>query len=332
MQKYVAGLLACGAAVPWGASSVAASPLPTWNFTYTYNGQPYTDTFVGTNPASGPVTTTVPVYLFPVALTYGGFTADPTGQVKGLPKGATVITSTAASPLFSTGVDFQADGTDIGNTQYTDAFQKMSLWTPGGSATGYHVLLGQSKIQKVLKLTVPKNKGALGRPLGGIKVIEADIDWFDQQIRADLSKHNMPANALAIFITTQTYLTESGACCIGGYHAVTSSGLTYTAATYIVAAGNAAIFAQDVSALSGEIATWLTNPFATNNSPCGAYDVGYGAYGEPNYGNFPYKLGGITYHLHDAATPAYFGAPPGYPLGGYFSFQGNKLTVCEGSP
>ncbi len=117
-----------------------------------------------------------------------------------------------------------------------------------------------------------------------------------------------------------------------GYHAVTGVGLTYTAATYIVAAGNAAVFAQDVSALSGEIATWLTNPFVTNTSPCGGYDVGYGAYGEPNYGNFPYKLGAVTYHLHDAATPAYFGAPPGYPLGGYFSFQGNKLTVCQGSP
>ena len=126
---------------------------------------------------------------------------------------------TIASPVFQSGVDFVEDGTDLGSTQYIDAYQRASLWGNVAGNPGYHVLLGQPTVEPLQTFVVPRKDGTTGKPYG-TKVIEADIDWSDAQVQPLLTSLGIPTNALAIFVTTQTYLTQGGTsgCCIGGYH------------------------------------------------------------------------------------------------------------------
>lgn len=296
--------------------------LPTWNFTFTYNGSHYSDIFVGTNPTGG-ASTTIPTYIIPIKLTFRKLVEDPTAPVGG---GLSPVAQTVASPIFQSGIDFNQGGTDIGNTQYEDAFQRASLWGTVSSQTGYHVLLGQPTIEPVQSLKVPAGSGSTGKPFG-TKVIEANINWFDGQIQPMLRKFNIPANSLPIFITTQTYLT-SGGCCIGGYHSYTGT-QAYSMFTYIHTSGGAVQFSQDVSALSHEVGEWLDDPETNNNSPCGIYEVGDPLEREVNYGSYPYALGGFTYHLQDLAMPPYFGAPTSTSVNGWKTFQGTSLSVCQ---
>jgi hypothetical protein len=302
-----------------------ASSLPTFKYTYKYNGTTYTPSFVGTDPSKGAVATTVPTVLIPVEMiTSDGTVTNPNKAPAG--SKLSVTKQVVASPIFSSGYDFQTDKTDIGSTQFVDAFEKMALWNVGGSATGYHVVLGQPKIEKLLKLKVPKTSGTTGTEFG-IKVQEVDINYFDQQITAQINKLKLPSGTLPIFITTQAYLT-SGGCCIGGYHSVNGSE-PYSYATYIATTGTTVVFSQDVGALSHEISEWQDDPFTNNRSPCGIYEVGDPLERETNYGLSPYTLGGFVYHLQDEAAPPYFGAPVANTLGGYATFLGTKLSVCQ---
>ena len=285
---------------------------PIWNFSFTYNGTKYTDAFIGGDPSTA-TSTTVPVVLIPLDMV-SGTTKEPAKKV---------IKSILASPIFST-TDFNFGGTDIGTTQYEDAFAKVNVWDIGGSATGYHVLLGTPTVTKQVKLDVGVH-GHVGSEFG-VTVVLADINWFDQQINLLIPKLKVPSDALPIFVTTQTYLTSGGGCCIGGYHSVTNAGQPYSHFTYIQKVG---AFAQDVSALSHELGEWVDDPLTSNNSPCGILEVGDPLERETNYGGYPYKLNGFTYNLQDLALLPYFGAPKGTTLNQLFTLQGTKLSVCQ---
>ena len=296
---------------------------PTWNFTYKYSGTSYTEEFIGTNP-SAPASTTVAVYLIPIKLVYGTTTEDPLATVSG---GTTnVIQQVAASPLFQY-YNFKFGSTAIGLTQYEDAFAKVSVWKTGGSSTDYHVLLAQPKVTAEQTITVPKAQGGLQTDFG-VPVIVANINYLDPKFQALITTLKIPSNALPIFITTQTYLlgsTNKSDCCIGGYHSVDASGQPYAHATYITKSG---AFSQDVSALSHELGEWVADPYTDNNSPCGIYEVGDPLEGDANYGDYPYALGGFTYHLQDLALPPYFGAPKGITLKNLKTLKGTSLAVC----
>ena len=75
---------------------------------------------------------------------------------------------------------------------------------------------------------------------------------------------------------------------------------------------------------------WLSDPFTTNNSPCGIYENGDALENTPNFGDYSYVVNGlITYHLQDLAQPPYFGAPTSTSLGDRATFQGTALSVCQ---
>ena len=294
---------------------------PSWNFKYTYQGHSYSEQFVGTDPAAGG-STTVPIYIIPLKMVFGK-TSESTSAV--LPNGQTVIQNILASPIFQSNVDFVQTGTDVGTTQFTDAFQRSNLWGIGGNASGYHVLLGTPTVLPEQTLTVPKADGKVATTFG-VKVVEAGINWFDGQIQPLITKLHIPANALPIFVTTQTYLLQGNksGCCIGGYHSYTGT-QAYSHFTYIQKPG---AFAQDVSALSHELAEWMDDPETNNNSACGIYEVGDPLEREANYGGVPYTVGGFTYNLQDEATPVYFGAPASTTLNGNATFEGTAVGVC----
>ncbi len=129
-----------------------ATPLTTWNGSFSYSGHTYKYNMVGTSPTTG-VSTTVPVFLIPIALQY----------------------------------KFNQGGTDLGNTQYIDAYQRGNFWSRVSKAPGYHLLLGAPRVAPVQTIVVPSADGRIGTEFG-VKVGLADINWFDAQVNALITK------------------------------------------------------------------------------------------------------------------------------------------------
>jgi hypothetical protein len=307
-----------------------AVPLPTWSGSYVYKSQTYKYTMVGRNPSSG-LSTTTPVYIIPLKLVFGTQSFTPQHV---LSNGKTAIQNTSASPVFADMDWVTPKGTDLGTTQYEDAYQRGNFWGKVSKATGYHVLLGKPKVEPLQTLTVPAADGQVGTEFG-VRVGLADINWFDAQIEPMLTSLSIPANALPIFLTYDVYLTE-GECCIGGYHSYTGT-QAYSMFTYI---GTPGAFSQDVSALSHEVGEWVDDPLTNNTdvpSLCGQTGNQILEVGDPeevftNYGAFPYTVGGYTYNLQDLVYLEYFGAPTTTSVdSGAMTFHDNPfgLSVCS---
>ncbi len=296
-----------------------AGGLTTWNFTYTYKGRNYSDTFVGNAPTGA--ATTTPVFVIPlkIVLSTGQTFSTSTTQANGL----SALDDTTGSPVFQSNVKFKEGGAKLGKTQYIDAFQRESFWPTVLTNKGYHVLLGAPTVLPEVTLNVPKADGKIGTEFG-VQVALVDINYIDAQLNSIIAANKkITAASVPVFVTYNTYETEGG-CCIGGYHSTTGA-QTYMLFDYI---GKSGVFSQDVSALSHEMGEWLDDPFTNNNSPCGIYEVGDPLEGEANYGGYPYTVGTMTWHLQDLVQPPYFGAPASTSLAGRATFQGTTLGVC----
>ena len=302
---------------------------PTWVFSYAYGGSTYNETFVGTNPSGG-ASTTVPIYIVPLKLVAAGTSEDPTAITQ---NGVSIVQNVINSPVLSSNVTYTEAGTNLGTTQYLDAFQKMNLWGVGGSNSGYHVLLGKPVVEPVQTLSLTSRQGSVQSPFGQ-KVIAANINTVDSKINTLIGSLGIPSNAFPIFVTVNAYLYQgsyNSGCCIGGYHSVTSAGQPYTQASFITQTGN---FAEDVSALSHEVGEWVDDPNTNNPVPpaCGSgaiLEVGDPLEGNANYGTYTYTAGGVTWHLQDLVTLPYFGAPTSTTLAGRSTFQGETIAFCS---
>jgi hypothetical protein len=295
---------------------------PTWSYSFKYGRKTYTDAFIGTAPTTNS-TTTIPVYLVPMAMTYGSTTYDPT---KVTANGVSIVQNVLNSPLFQSSVNYTQGGTNIGTTQYEDAFQRATLWGTAKSYPNWHTIFGTPTVEPVQTFNVGTH-GELINAFGASNLILANISYFDSAIQKLIGTLKIPSTALPLFITTNTYLSSTNntsGCCIGGYHSVYSS-QPYAHATYITTAG---AFAQDVSALSHELGEYIDDPSTNNSSPCGVLEVGDPLEGNANYGGYPYTVGGVTWNLQDLATLEYFGAPANTSINNYFTFQGESIGVC----
>ena len=173
-------------------------------------------------------------------------------------------------------------------------------------------------------LNVPKADGSIGTEFG-VQVALVNINWLDAQVNTIIKNNSqITPDSVPVFMAYNTYET-SGGCCIGGWHSATGA-QSYMVYDYV---GKAGVFSQDVSALSHEFSEWVFDPFTTNSSPCGIYEVGDPLERESNYGGYPYTANGMTYNLQDEAQPPYFGAPASATLKGRASFQGTALSVCQ---
>lgn len=310
-----------------GNPASAATPTVTnWTGTLSSGGTSFT--MVGTDPSITNTTTTVTAYLVPIRLlmnpTPGGI-FDPAHV---LSNGKTVTQNTAASPIFNSGIDFVQGGTDLGNTQYIDAFQRASLWSDVSINTNYHVLLNLVVLPEV-SIAVPRGSGSIATEFG-VRAALVDINFFDAKWQSIISSNTtITPNSLPIALTYDTYLTQGGGCCIGGYHSAfgsASAPQTYSHFTYIDKAG---AFSQDVSALSHEVGEWMDDPFINNPGCGGLLEVGDPLEGGPNFGGFPYTLNGFTYNLQDLVLLQYFGQSPSTAVNGWWSFQGANLSICS---
>jgi hypothetical protein len=311
----------------FGNMTAPATPTVTnWTGTLSSGGTSFT--MVGTDPSVTNTTTTVTAYLVPIRFvispTPGGI-FDPAHV---LPNGKTVIQNTAASPIFNSGIDFVQGGTDLGNTQYIDAFQRASFWGYVSTNTNYHVLLNLVVLPEVT-IAVPRVSGSIATEFG-VRVGLVDINFFDAKWQSIISNNStITPNSFPIALTYDTYLTSGGGCCIGGYHSAfgsASAPQTYAHFTYIDKAG---AFSQDVSALSHETGEWMDDPFVNNSGCGGLLEVGDPLEGEANFGGFPYTLNGFTYNLQDLVLLQYFGQSPSTAVNGWWSFQNASLSVCS---
>lgn len=316
-----------------GATAPPASSLPTWNGSFTYSGHSYSYNMVGTTPSSN-ASTTITTYVIPVkiVITARNGTKTTFDPAHTLSNGKTVITNTTTSPIFDKTTTYVQGGVNVGSTQYIDAYQRANFWGTVQNASNYHLLLGGPTVLAEQTLSPTTRYGKTGSPFGFTAGL-VDINWFDSQLPGIMSRLRIATNSFPIFLTYDVYLTQNGGCCIGGYHSSEgniSNLQSYAQATYVDHPGD---FAQDVSALSHEVGEWADDPLVVNyngnNTPCGILENGDPLEGNANYGGYHYVLNGFTYNLQDLVTLPYFGAPPSTSVNGFFTFQGEGLTVCQ---
>ncbi|MCU1299976.1 MAG: hypothetical protein JWQ87_260, partial [Candidatus Sulfotelmatobacter sp.] len=309
-----------------------------WNGSFTdLTKRKITYTMVGTDPSKTNTSTTIPVILVPIKMVYGATNGNTTFDPKThiVPDGKSVTADVVASPIFNPGVNFTQGGTNLGTTQYIDAYQRGNFWKSVKTHTGYHVLLGTPAVQaeKTIRVTAAQG-GVFSNPFGSGVVGTMDINAFDAKLQAYMiAIKKVNPGVLPLFITYNIYLTEGGGCCIGGYHSANGAqptGQTYSYATYVDSPGS---FSQDVSALSHEIGEWLDDPFVDNNVNCQDNSImenGDPLEGNANYGAYPYSLNGATYNLQSLVFLGYFGAPKATSVHSWLAFQNDEASVCPG--
>jgi len=309
--------------------NLAAPATPTvthWTGSLSVGGSSFA--MVGTDPATTNSPTTVTAFVIPVRIV---ISPTPTGifdPAHVLPNGRSVIQNTMLSPIFNSGIDFVQGGTDLGNTQYIDAYQRGNFWSNVSTNTNYHVLLNPVVLPEV---TISAPTGKIGTEFG-VRVALVDINFFDAKLQQIISGNTqITPDSFVIALTYDTYLT-SGGCCIGGYHSAFGSATapqTYSHFTYIDRPG---AFAQDVSALSHEVGEWMDDPFINNPGCGGLLENGDPLENRPNFGAFPATLNGFTYNLQDLVFLQYFGQTPSTSVNQWFSFQNANLQVCSNGP
>jgi hypothetical protein len=319
------------------APATAGTSLKQWNGSFTdLTGRNVAYTMVGTKPSAGSASTTIPVYIIPIKMVYGSTNGNHTfspSQV--LSNGKTVINNIIASPIFNPGVNFTQGGTNLGTTQYLDAYQRANFWKYVHTFTGYHVLLGKPTVLATQTINVSASLGTvMTNPFGGSGIVGTyDVNAFDSKLQSYITKFTqINPGVLPLFLTYDIYLTGQG-CCIGGYHSANAAqpgGQTYAYSTYVDTRG---AFSQDVSALSHEIGEWMDDPFVNNRVHC--KDNSIMENGDPlvpnvNFGAFPYSLGGFTYNLQSLVFIGYFGAPKSTSVHSWLAFQNDEAHVCPG--
>ena len=119
--------------------SARASNIPLWSSSFVSGGQTFNFTMVGANPNTSNATTSIPIILIPVKFKFGTTTISPTATACG--DTASALTRIQKSPLLNN-FPFVSGTTNVGNTQYPDAFQRANFWQSVGSVTpNYHTLL-----------------------------------------------------------------------------------------------------------------------------------------------------------------------------------------------
>jgi hypothetical protein len=333
------------------------TPLPQWTFTWTssYDNRQFSSVIVGTDPSKNNTTTTLTIGIIPIKMVFGAsngnMTFDPNTPYSG---SMTTTQMIASSPMFNSLIDYNQGGTDLGKTQYIDAYQRGNFWGYGvDTNTNYHVLFAKPVIGPEQTFTVPSNEGNVYvNPFGiagGATVGVANINWFDQQLQGVIAKiKKINPGVLPLFITYNVYLSGNSnvsGCCIGGYHSANGpapNGQTYSYSTSITQNATQPVFSTDIGALSHEIGEWLMDPFIDNPSPCPSnsiLEIGDPLETGPNYGDYTYTVNGFTWHPQDLVFITWFGAPATTSLDVWngtttdvVSLQNEKLSVCETAP
>lgn len=315
--------------IPRGSANAAlrapATNVPLWSSSFVSGGATYNFTMVGADPTSSNVTTKVPVVIIPLAFKFGTTTISANALACGDTMSS--VNRIKKSPIFGN-FHFVEGTTNIGTTQYIDAFQRANFWQSVGSVTPkYHTLLAPVTTKPLQTIVVPSTAGGTIGPFCGTqKVGEVDINFVDAQLQVLITKLKIPATSLPLFINYDVFETNGG-CCILGYHSATVTNQTYAIATY----NDAGLFTapiQDIHALSHELGEWMDDPFGNNTVPTWGH-VGQvtGCQtnledGDPVTGNaFTATMNGFTYHPEDLVFFSWFARQtPSIAVNGWYTF------------
>jgi hypothetical protein len=345
--------------------------LPLWTFSVqsSRDNNNYTGVMVGRNPAingRGHGSASVPTFVVPlIIITHEiGTTFDPnTGNITTVPGDTTFdptvadnaclaspndvpLTLVQQSPILQS-ASFNFGGTNVGTTQYIDAFQRANFWAVDNHNT-YHVLLGPVQTLAPVVIDVPAANGlalattSLGPPPFCAPLGIVDINWFDayidQVVLPELAAQGVNPSNLPIFLVHNLVWgfppSNIFDCCILGYHGINGLPIqTYSPLDF----DSTGLFGSitDTSIMAHEIGEWMNDPFGNNPTPPWGH-IGQVSgcqnnleVGDPLTGtNAPPVVmpNGFTYHLQELAFFSWFYGAPSIGVNGWFSNNGTFLT------
>ena len=334
-SSYIKGAQPMFAVIPRAANAPAADApdvqVPIWTGSFKFGGSTFTYHMVGTDPGAGSATSNIPMVIVPLKFHFTDGTNLSASQIVcGDVKNTKFRVKN--SPLIKKAA-FTPGGTNVGTTQYMDAFQRANFWNfVSTTAPNYHVLFSPISTKPLQTINVP---AANGHTVAGpcARIGEVDINFFDNIAMNLLTSLAIPANTLPVFLDYNTFLTSGGGCCILGYHSTNNAG---TQAYAVAAYSDPGIFSvpiQDIHALSHELGEWMDDPLipSVNIVPAWGH-VGQVSgcqnnleTGDPVTGNaFTISVGGtapFTYHPEDLVFLPWFArVSPSTSVNGWYTF------------
>jgi hypothetical protein len=350
-----------------GVVSKKAITVPNWtsSFTDPTNGKTYHYTMVGTNPASGDVSTTVPTVIIPMDFNFRSTGVSLNGSDK--------VQATVQSPVFRSadigaaanatasappGPPISAPGRTVNEpsdvTQLGDAIYRAQFSKTGSN---WHTLLGQPTVQPTATIDVPKNQGFTVVGSSSHATIGLmSYSWFSSKLKNLINTRNISPKVLPIFLVNDTflYIGTTDNCCVLGYHGALSSlngngrqeVNTYMFGSYSVQGvfapndGDTESYIADIHGLSHEVQEWYDDPFVNNevNPWLTPTAPQYGCTedletGDPVVG-YGFKIpmsNGITYHPEDEVHYSWFAREsPSRAEQGYYTYLNNFADVASG--
>jgi hypothetical protein len=308
-------------------------------------GQSYTGVMVGNSPITNKATTTTTVYVVPIIAKIAGHTFNPTVADSACLAGKVPLTVLKNSPMVVATHDFKINGIDVGEAQYSDAFQRANFWKDVSKNGGtYHNALDYKFLPAVTLAPGTAHSALLSvsgciTEYGGI-----EINWFDSYLTGKLipslaAKGVGPTNLVVFMLyNTTMYNGTPGSCCYGGYHGAFGSPVqTYSPFQF----DTAAVFgvgSEDTDIMAHEVDEWQDDPLGTNPTPAWGHTGQQSGcqtnleVGDPLTGsNYPnVTLSGYTYHLQELAFYSWFYGPPSIGAGAKFSDNGT-FTAAQGA-
>jgi hypothetical protein len=355
------------------AALSTTSTLPVWNYQVisSRDGNLYQGVIVGRNPENtgSNAAVNVTTQVVPIALRFesvatgvnlntgiiatapGTAFANPTAPQPNCLSGSNNVPLTLLeqSPIFRD-AKFNFGGTDVGTTQYTDAFQRSNFWTEIDKSS-YHVRLAPLQVMPTVFVKVPAASGLslpanIFEPLFSMCGPEGlvDINFIDALVIKLLGKvPGINPGTFPMFMFYNTGMPignprDLANCCAGGYHSINPAGplsfQTYSPFDFDVS-GFFVSSANDTAIVSHEAAEWMDDPYVVNNTPpwgntgqvagCqGNLEVG-----DPLTGSLAPRIfmpNGYTYSLQELADFSWFFGKPSLGIHGWFSDNGTFLT------
>jgi hypothetical protein len=299
--------------------SVAGSTIPMWPYSLdlcvTFQGiewcqGPYNGGIMGAAPASN-VTTNIPTYIIPLIVKLGSYTFDPTVPDAKCFGGKVPLDAVQKSPMFNNSGPFKWGNPPVnfGTTQYVDALQRAE-WYPGDASYGnWHTIF---QVHTTSTQTFTPTSGVIyGTPCGGM-LAAIDINELYTYVRntliPSLSNQGVTAATFPVIVMYNVVETDSGSCCILGYHLAYGSPMQVVAWSMFDTSGLLGN-SQDITALSHELAEAVNDPTGVNPAPpWGSGCQTNFEVGDPLVGVlYPsISLNGYTYHPQELAMMPWF--------------------------
>lgn len=351
----------------------AISSLATFSYTVTSSrdGNTYTGAMVGQNPfGSGftPTVVTTPIIPLIIVVNAVATSVNKAGLIT-TKKGVTTFDPTVAdssclaapndvpvtlfqqSPIFQS-AKFKFGHVTVGDTQYTDAFQRGNFWQLVGG-TNYHTLLNPELFPPI-RINIASASDGLSLPpsaLGisgcgplGILTFNGLTTLITGTILPQLAQQGVDTSQFPIFllynvVASGTKATDLNQCCILGFHESTGTPVQTYSPMDFDTTGLFGPAIHDTSIAAHEAGEWMDDPFGNNPVPAWGHigqqpgcqnnlEVGDALTGT----NIPTVQGanGFTYHLQELAFFSWFYGAPSIAVNNWFS-DNNTFTTDAGA-